>query len=157
MRDHRNWTAMGIRYDPESSRSLVELFTIDASNNPIVIANWYAPTMVPRIHFGAVSLWYMGTTTTLVLGQEHTKNANVLRAETRPTPYPAKKRPAMKSGCVVAAVWRMTPRLKTRPAEAIKPQRRPSRSPKGAAVKAPKKVPAERIDTISESWDAVIL
>ena len=76
---------------------------------------------------------------------------DILKAEIRPTPYPAKKRPAMKSSCVVEAVWRMTPRLKTTPAEAIKPQRLPSKSPKGAAVRAPKKVPAERMETINES------
>lgn len=79
------------------------------------------------------------------------RTRDILRAEIRPTPYPAKKRPAMKSSCVVEAVCRTTPRLKTRPAEAIKPQRLPSKSPKGAAVRAPKKVPAERMETIKES------
>jgi hypothetical protein len=61
MMDHRNWTAIGIRYDPESIRSFVELLTIAARSKPIVMASWYAPTIDPRIHFGAVSLWYMGT------------------------------------------------------------------------------------------------
>jgi hypothetical protein len=40
IRDHRNCTAIGIRYDPESFLSLVELFTMAAKNNPIVIASW---------------------------------------------------------------------------------------------------------------------
>jgi hypothetical protein len=75
----------------------------------------------------------------------------------RPTPYPAKKRPAMNSGCDVEAVCRITPRLNTRPAETMSPIRLPSKSPNGAAVKAPKKVPAERIETIRESWAAVML
>jgi hypothetical protein len=61
MIDHKNWTAIGMRYAPESMRSFVELFTIAASKSPIVMASWYAPTIEPRIHFGAVSLWYMGT------------------------------------------------------------------------------------------------
>jgi hypothetical protein len=61
MMDHKNWTAIGIRYAPESMRPFVELLTIAASKSPIVIASWYAPTMDPRIHLGAVSLWYMGT------------------------------------------------------------------------------------------------
>jgi hypothetical protein len=45
----------------------------------------------------------------------------------------------------------ITPMLKTTPAESIRPQRRPRRSPIGAAKSAPKNVPAERIDTIRES------
>jgi hypothetical protein len=63
MIDHKNWTAIGIRYAPESVRSFVELLTIAASKSPIVMASWYAPTIDPRIHFGAVSLWYIGTKT----------------------------------------------------------------------------------------------
>jgi hypothetical protein len=38
-------------------RFFVELLTIAASSRPMVIANWYDPTMRPRIHFGAVSDW----------------------------------------------------------------------------------------------------
>ena len=79
---------------------------------------------------------------------------NVLRAETRPTPRPAKNRPAMNKGCRVAAVCRITPRLKTRPAETINPSLRPRRSPNGAAKSAPKNVPADRMETMSESSDA---
>lgn len=67
MMDHKNCTAMGIRYEPESVRSLVELFTMAARNKPMVMASWYVPTTVPRIHFGAVSDWYMGTANLLAL------------------------------------------------------------------------------------------
>lgn len=41
----------------------------------------------------------------------------------------------------------MTPKVKT-PVEAIMPHRRPKRSPIGDAPSAPKKVPADRSDTI---------
>jgi hypothetical protein len=81
---------------------------------------------------------------------------DLLRAEIKPTPYPAKKRPAMNRGCDVETVWRMTPKLKTIPADSIRPMRRPRKSPTGEAVRAPKKVPAERIETMRESWAAVI-
>lgn len=53
--------AMGMRYDPVSWRFWVALLTIAASRRPMVIASWYEPTITPRIHFGAVSDWYMGT------------------------------------------------------------------------------------------------
>ena len=53
------------RYDPESIRSFDELLTIAARSRPTVMASWYAPTIDPRIHFGAVSLWYMGTDVTI--------------------------------------------------------------------------------------------
>jgi hypothetical protein len=46
-------------------------------------------------------------------------------AEIRPTPRPAKKRPARNNGMLVATVCRTTPRLKTHVAR-IKPQRRPT-------------------------------
>jgi len=48
---------MGIRYDPVSFRFEVALLTMAARSRPIVMAHWYAPTMKPRIHFGAVSDW----------------------------------------------------------------------------------------------------
>jgi hypothetical protein len=69
------------------------------------------------------------------------KSEDILIAEIRPTPKPAKKRPAMKRGWLVDAVWRITPKLKTRPTEAMRPHRRPRKSAKGAAARAPKKVP----------------
>lgn len=180
MSDQRNWMAMGIRYEPLSFRPLVPLLTIAAKNNPIVIASWYAPTMVPRIHFGAVSDWYIGTakipsqqstlrqsstppkkilkprtkkSKILDLGTTLTwkMKSHLLSAETNPTPKPAKNRPAIKRSCSVLAVCKMTPRLNTKPHATIRPQRRPSRSPKGAAASAPKKVPAERMETMRES------
>ena len=68
-----------------------------------------------------------------------------------PTPKPAKKRPATNMGMAVAMVCRMTPKVKTT-VETMRPSRRPRMSPVGEAVKAPKKVPAERMETISEDW-----
>ena len=68
-------------------------------------------------------------------------------AESKPTPKPAKKRPAVKRGIWVDAVCKMTPKQKTK-VETIKPKRRPTVSANGAAPRAPKKVPAERMDTI---------
>jgi hypothetical protein len=57
MMDQANCTAMGMRYEPVSMRSLDELLTTLARRRPMVMASWYAPTMAPRIHLGAVSLW----------------------------------------------------------------------------------------------------
>ena len=73
----------------------------------------------------------------------------LLRADTRPTPKPAKKRPATNIGKCVAAVCKITPKMKTQQ-EAIKAKRRPIRSATGAAPSAPKKVPADKIDTTSD-------
>jgi len=39
--------------------------------------------------------------------------------------------------------------------EAIRPIRRPNLSPKGEAARAPKKVPADKIETINEVWLSV--
>lgn len=80
---------------------------------------------------------------------------HILNAEMRPTPKPAKNLPATKMGMAVAAVWRMTPKVKT-PVDAIKPHLRPRISPIGAALRAPKKVPAERMDTIVDFWVEVM-
>lgn len=79
----------------------------------------------------------------------------VLSAEIKPTPKPAKKRPATNNGMAVEAVWRMTPKQNTRTV-IIKAIRRPIKSPRGAANKAPKKVPADRMDTIREDWADVM-
>jgi hypothetical protein len=45
----------------------------------------------------------------------------------------------------------MTPRLKTTAVDKKMPIRRPKKSATGAAVKAPRKVPRERIETIRDS------
>lgn len=129
---------MGILYDPESVRFPVALSTTAASSKPMVMASWYAPTIVPRIHLGAVSDWYSG-----------------IKALIIPTPKPAKNRPATNMGISVAAVWRMTPKVNTM-VDTIRPRRRPKKSPAGAAVRAPKKVPAESSETISEDCEAVM-
>lgn len=72
---------------------------------------------------------------------------NLLKAEMRPTPKPAKKRPAMNIGRAVEAVCKITPKVKTIPEEISKAMRRPKKSARGAALSAPKNVPAERIET----------
>jgi hypothetical protein len=87
---------------------------------------------------------------------KHCDCANLLKAEMRPTPKPAKNLPATNNGMAVAAVWRMTPKVKT-PVDAIKPHLRPRISPIGAALRAPKKVPAERMETIVDFWVEVML
>ena len=73
----------------------------------------------------------------------------VLSADIKPTPKPAKKRPATNRGIAVEAVCRMTPKQNT-VIVIIKAIRRPMKSPNGAANKAPKKVPADRMDTIKD-------
>jgi hypothetical protein len=85
-------------------------------------------------------------------GRTRSRVEHALRAEIRPTPKPAKKRPAVNRGSAVAAVCRMTPKTKTM-VDVIRPHRRPRRSPKGAAVSAPKNVPAERMDTTCADCD----
>jgi len=49
---------------------------------------------------------------------------------------------------VAVRTYRITPRQKTTQDE-MRPNRRPIMSDTGAAVRAPKKVPAERMETIS--------
>jgi hypothetical protein len=68
-------------------------------------------------------------------------DSDLLSAEINPTPRPAKKRPAMNKGWLVDMVCRITPRLNTTPTDTMRPMRRPSISPKGAAARAPKNVP----------------
>jgi hypothetical protein len=80
---------------------------------------------------------------------------NLLIAETRPTPSPAKKRPAMNKGWLVETVCKITPKLKTNPIADMRPILRPRISAHGAARSAPKNVPADRMDTIRESSLAV--
>jgi hypothetical protein len=50
---------------------------------------------------------------------------------------------------VLDAIWRATPMAKT-PQPAMIVVRRPNQSERSPAIKAPKKVPADRIETISE-------
>jgi hypothetical protein len=57
--------------------------------------------------------------------------------------------PATNRGISVAAVCKTTPKMNTTE-DTIKASRLPSRSAIGAAKSAPKKVPAERIETISD-------
>ncbi len=82
-------------------------------------------------------------------------NGNILRADTNPTPRPAKKRPATNRGRWVAAVCKMTPKINT-PQETIRDHLLPSLSAIGAAPRAPKNVPAERIETTSDCWEEVM-
>jgi hypothetical protein len=64
----------------------------------------------------------------------------------KPTPNPAKKRPANKYEMFCAPVCRPPPRTKTiHPAAMV--QRRPNLSPDGPAKAAPKKAPAVKRET----------
>jgi hypothetical protein len=74
------------------------------------------------------------------------QETDLLIAEMRPTPKPAKKRPAMNRGILVDAVCKTTPKLKTKPTATMRPIRRPSMSAHGAAASAPKKVPYKDVD-----------
>lgn len=64
--------------------------------------------------------------------------------------------PDKKSGMSVEAVWSETPNANI-PIAIIRDGRRPSRSPAGAATRAPKNVPALKIDTIREDCEVVRL
>src|SRR3982074_2214466 len=72
-----------------------------------------------------------------------------------PTPYPARKPPTTNKGMAADTVCKVTPRRKTWQGAIGRP-RRPTRSGAGAAESAPKKVPAERMDTIKDFWLEVI-
>jgi len=80
---------------------------------------------------------------------------DILRAETRPTPKPAKKRPARNRSRLVEATWRMTPRLNIQQ-ETIKDQRRPILSAIKGENRAPKNVPAERMETTADDCEGVM-
>lgn len=73
----------------------------------------------------------------------------MLTALTNPTPTPAIKRPTTMRGTEVEATWRMTPTEKT-PHPVMIVVRRPIQSARAPAKRAPKKVPAERMETISD-------
>jgi hypothetical protein len=79
----------------------------------------------------------------------------LLNAEIRPTPNPAKKRPATKRGIEDEAVCNITPKQNTTRLT-ISASLLPRKSARGAAARAPKKVPADKIDTIREYCAAVI-
>lgn len=64
--------------------------------------------------------------------------------------------PALNKGSSIAQVWSRTPMAKT-PTEMRSGPRRPSLSPKGAAMRAPKKVPALSMDTTWADWAGEIL
>lgn len=83
--------------------------------------------------------------------QNGMENGNdLLSAEMRPTPKPAKNRPARKRGMAVAMVWRTTPRLNTH-VEMRRAGRRPRWSARKGEARAPKNVPAERMETMPDS------
>lgn len=52
----------------------------------------------------------------------------------------------------MAAVWKITPKMKTQ-VEAMRARRRPMLSARNGELRAPKKVPAERMDTMAEVCD----
>ena len=91
-----------------------------------------------RIHLGEHSDWYIGT-----------------NIETIPTPQPAKTRPTAKRGRAAAAVCMATPAEKMRTARTTD-HLLPRKSAAGAAKRAPKKVPADKMETTRDCWDEVM-
>ena len=87
---------------------------------------------------GEHSDWYMGT-----------------NIETIPTPQPAKTRPTTKRGRAEAAVCMATPAEKMRTARTMD-HLLPRKSAVGAAKRAPKKVPAGKMETTRDCSDEVI-
>lgn len=88
--------------------------------------------MAPRTALGATSDMY-----------------RMMMAETNPTPRPAMRRPGTSRETDVEATCRMTPSEKMmHPAMMV--DRRPIQSATEPAINAPKKVPADRMDTMSD-------
>jgi hypothetical protein len=88
-------------------------------------------TMAPRIQGGAVSAWYMGTS-----------------SDKAPTPRPATNLPIMTwYQADTAAIWMTKPTEVTRHQKLME-GRRPTLSAIGAATRAPIKVPMERRATM---------
>jgi hypothetical protein len=73
-------------------------------------------------------------------------------AETKPTPKPVMIRPTAKTATVLEAIWITTPIANTTQPVIIV-VRRPIQSERSPARRAPKKVPADRIETIKELFD----
>lgn len=115
------------------------------------MANWYAPTTNPRIHLGRVSDWNFRHCQSPI-SQHPALLALTIGTwtETKPTPIPAKKRPAMNVDLLNAPVCNATPRLNGIIAEVMIPHLRPSLSATIPAIKAPTNVPTERIETMRE-------
>jgi hypothetical protein len=79
----------------------------------------------------------------------------MVTAETNPTPKPAIRRPTDKAAMLSDATWTMTPTMKTRqPAMIV--VFRPIQSASTPLRSAPKKVPAERIETIKLCCDVLM-
>lgn len=72
--------------------------------------------------------------------------------ETIPTPKPAKTRPITKRGRARAATCMATPTAKTRTATTTD-HRLPRKSAAGAAKRAPKNVPTDKIETTRDWWE----
>ena len=75
--------------------------------------------------------------------------------ETIPTPQPARIRPTTKRGMAVAAVCKATP-IEKMPTARTTQYRLPKKSAVGAAKRAPKKFPADKMETTRDCWDEVI-
>ena len=75
--------------------------------------------------------------------------------ETIPTPKPAKTRPTTNRGRAVAAVCMATPAQKMMTARTTD-HRLPRKSAVGAASRAPKNVPADKMETTRDCWDEVM-
>lgn len=139
-----NCTVKGMRYAPESVRSLVALLTMAARNRPNVTANWKAEQMAPLIHFGALSTWSevsFHKTKRVSVMREPFKTMNVVvhyrskvtyvsawysgtSVDSIPTPRPATHLPTAKTGMVLEITCNKAPAMKITH-ETIRPYRRP--------------------------------
>ena len=78
-----------------------------------------------------------------------------INMETIPTPKPAKTRPTTKRGIAEAAACIATPAEKMMTARTTD-HLLPRISAEGAARRAPKKVPADKMETMRDCWDEVM-
>lgn len=93
--------------------------------------SWYKPVNSPRMARGAFSLTYSG-----------------LMALAAPTPTPEMKRPMyMGARWPEAAAWRTTP-SRMNQEQTMRHHLRPKRSVSGEAIRAPRKQPACRVETM---------
>ena len=78
-----------------------------------------------------------------------------INIDTIPTPRPAKTRPTTKRAKALAPACIATPTKKTMTPRTTD-HRLPRKSANGAAIKAPKNVPADKIETTRDCWAVVI-
>ena len=117
----------------------------------MVIQNWYPATTAPRTAFGAISYPFFQ-------GLESRKGSSeglltdmyrMTMAEMNPTPRPQMTRPAHMRPRPVEAVSRMQPTMKIKQPEMMV-VRRPMKSAMSPAMRAPRKVPRDRMEVVRD-------